>query len=308
MTSDEPIIISFSEIDAFRQCPFKHKLAYKLRYSRESEPMSALGKGGSWHTVLELHYRSIRMAREDGKSEAIGLYNAKNAVELYIDSLENEELQTLMWWMYRGYVQVYGSDDQWHVQAVENTIVVPLEWSNGEPTRFQLKVKIDLVVVDAKGRWWIDDHKSCGQLPKDDDFEFEEQFKLYAAVMRKIGYPIHGCVHDAALTKMNKGDYIFPGDPLYKATMKATPLANRFKRTLIAHTDKELTATIDDVIRTATLMYSEENLEERHPDGDKCRWRCSFTEACLYGRRQDNDAVTYNMLADTGFTQSFERH
>lgn len=308
MTEGERITISFSEIDTFRQCPFKHKLGYLQRWSREPEPTSALGKGTAWHLVQEVHFRQLRMAREDNKSEREALRLAKLAAAAIIDSFENEELQSLMRWMYEGFVTVYGADFDWKIKAVENTIIYPLTWSSGEPTMFDLKVKIDLIAIDARGRWWIVDHKSCGQMPKEEDYDFEEQFKFYAAVMNRMGYKIHGCIHDAALTKQNKGDYIQPGHPDYKATMKAQPLANRFKRTLISHTDAELTAVLDDVIRTASTAYGEGNFMERHMSGDTCRWRCPFTEACLYGRRQNNDEVTYRMLSDTGFTQSFERH
>lgn len=309
MTETELITISYSEIDAFRQCPFKHQLSYVERWQRTPDALSALGKGGAWHAnVMEPHYESLKSSREDKLPEAKALYTAQYAVECGINQLENEDLKDLMWWMYKGFTDVYGADWDWHIKTVENTIIIPLFWADGTPSVFQLKVKIDLVVMDVRGRLWIVDHKSCGQMPGETDFDFDEQFKFYTSVLRRMGYPIAGCIHDAALTKMNKGDLIKPGDPGYKASMKAQPLANRFKRTLIAHTEAELAMVNDELLRTATLMYSDANTHERHPNSDTCKWRCSFTEACLFGRRSNSDVKTRHMLQDTGFTQEFARH
>lgn len=307
----ERLVVSYSEVDAARQCPFKHKLAYIDRWAKDDgDSLTPLVKGSAWHVLMEAHYRIIRMAQEDDKFiglERMVLARAAAVVGTLIEGYENGELRALLTWMYDGYLQTYGPDSNWSIVEVENTIILPLAYSDGRPSRFDLKVKIDLIVADHKGSWWIVDHKSYGTA-RDLDFDFEEQFKFYTHVLRRMGYKIKGCIHNGALTKMNKGDLIKPGDVGYKASMKEKDLDKRFKRTLINYTDAELASVNDGILDTMTTVYGEGATHERHPNSDTCQWRCSFTEACLFGRRQGDDVKTLEMLQDTGWVQNFERH
>lgn len=317
MEMTDRIVISYSEIDAFRQCPFKHHLAYRLRYSKPVEDMSALGKGTFWHKIMDTHYATIK-AHQTG----IGAYTV-SATELItkcqeavttvlnkaMDNGTDYDLIQLAIWMYRGYLEQHGIDDEWEIIAIEHTAIVPLYDEDGNDTGFDLKVKIDLLVKDSRGRMWIVDHKSCGTLPKDDgDFSFEEQFGLYTVACRRLGFRVFGSLHNAARTKQNQGDIFKPGDPGYKTTMKAQTLAERFKRTRMNRTDAELAMIEQEVLDTATRAYGNNDNPERYPDSDRCRWRCNFTEACLLGRRVNNNGRTIEMLEDSGFTQDFARH
>lgn len=322
------ITISHSEIDAFRQCPFKHHLAYRQRWVRQ-KTSGALARGSLWHQVLEAHYTVIRNAQQgaypemnDASFRGAGLYPAQTEllIELCMkaaadvlavaidDGIEQDEID-IVTWMYAGHIERYGVDEQWQILAVEHKITIPLfDPDTGRKTKFRLKCILDLIIRNRLNQQvWIVDHKSGAELPKEKDLDFDEQFGLYHAVMKRIGHRVFGSVYSAARTKRNKGDVVPIGDPGRTKAMKTQTLDERFSRTLLARTDQELQAIERGVLQTAKAMYSANNQHERHPDSSTCGWRCDYTEACLLGRKT-NDQRTELFLADTGYVQNFERH
>lgn len=319
----EELIISYSELDAYRQCPFKHRLAYKQRWAKPPSDNSALGKGTLWHLVLERHYRTIMdyQVTEDGNtvwsvSGSQLLAECVNRVDNLINELmrDKHDPQTLalVRWMYQGYVDVWALDDAYDIVGVETTHVVPLgEYFDAQravDVAVKLKIKVDVLMRDSDGSLWVMDHKSCSTMPKSTDFDFLDQFLLYSYGLGKLGHPVIGSIHSAARTQQNKGDIYKPGDPEYKTTMKAQSLTERFARHKISHTRQQLDNVAQDALADAFQMYSPANHERRHTSSDTCRWRCSYTEACLYGRRTGRDSDTIKMLELTGFTQEYERH
>lgn len=316
------ITVSYSELDTFRQCPFKWKLGYAERWVAPPSGNNALAKGGLYHEVMQAHFEAIKAAQVDDASglmrweceiEDVKL-SAIEAAQRVVDNAREtnsypEETIQLVVWMYIGYVEKYGIDEEWKILAVESTHIIPLFEPDGtESTEFNLKIKVDLTVLDQRDRMWIVDHKSASRIPKlDKDFQFEDQFGLYEFGFRQLKYKIAGTIHNANTTKQNKGDIIKPGDPEFKSTMKAQSLDDRMRRTLMTRTDAELINIQATALADAKLMYSEANAGQRRPNSDTCQWRCSFTEACLIGRRQ-GESATRIYLQDTGFTQEFRRH
>lgn len=275
------LTISWSEIDAYRQCPFKHQLAYKERWSKPHFE-GPLARGSWWHRVMEAHYNSLQT--RPGSSVA-----ATRAVQAVFAEMTMQDAPDfdLVHWMYEGHLAKWGYDRQWEVLAVENAAEIPLD------SEFTLKVKMDLVVREA-GRIWLVDHKSGAVLPKQRDLDFDDQFGLYAWALRKMGRRVHGVIYSAARTHKNK--------------IKEQPLEERFSRTLMARTDTEMDTIARETLQTAYSMYRPTTDEaERHPNTDTCKWRCDFTEACLLGRKTDNDR-TRRMLLDTGFERDHTRH
>lgn len=294
------ITVSYSEIDAYRQCPYKHYLAYGERLSKPPPVESSLGRGTAWHEVLQVFYQFL----QQGSSNE----------EAYVSTLEHItqmpiELQPMLYWMFRGYVIAYPKDYLfWEIIAVETTIVAPLLNEDGSETRFDLKAKIDLIIRDKRNDLVsIVDHKSTSAL-RDKGFDWEEQFGLYELVCNRAGYNVFNTVHNAALTKMNKGDLLKPGDDGYKGNMKETPLDSRFKRTPMKRTHAELRAIETDAVYTLKQIYSSANRRERHPDSERCEWRCQYTGACLLGRRTNDHARTIDMLEAMGFERYEGRH
>lgn len=305
----KPIItVSYSELDTFRQCPFKHHLAYMERWSRHDPTgMGALNKGTLWHLVLEAHYNTLRVSLNQEACKA-------SVNNVLWDAAENgtpDELIQLIEWMYEGYVSHWWQRDQdWQVLAVEHTALIPLYTLEGRRTHFRVKIKIDLVVEWPKGsrRVWIVDHKSHGDLPYQKDLDFEDQFGLYQQGLHRLGKNISGLIYNAARTKRNKGDIYQPGDPEWKTTMKPQTLEERHMRHMMYRPEPELLMIEQDALATCQTMYGKANRRERHVNGDTCNWRCDFTEACLLGRRTGNNARTLEMLQETGFRQDFIRH
>src|SRR5690625_5002556 len=55
-------------------------------------------------------------------------------------------------WMYEGYVELYGLEPEWTPVAVEYPFQIPLLDENGEPSNYQIKGKIDVILRDKIGR------------------------------------------------------------------------------------------------------------------------------------------------------------
>jgi hypothetical protein len=254
-----PVIISWSEIDTFRQCPYKHHLGYRERWqSDESKP--ALARGTAWHEILEAHYL--------GQLEKVDTLLGRRT--------EQTEQQELLQWMYDRYVEMWAeADREWTIQAVEYKGFAPLPNPDGGPSRFILKVKIDLLAA-RRGRLWVWDHKSGANLPTDRDLDFDDQFGLYSWCMRQMGYPVMGAIYNAARTQRNK--------------KTPQPLESCFSRTPLARTDYELTMIAAEAYRTAERAWPEVPVQlgripERTPNTETCKWKCDYKEACLSGRK-----------------------
>lgn len=301
------VVVSYSELDTYRQCPLKHKLAYKDRYTRPPEEDSALNRGKLWHLVMEEHYRTLqgiqhrlnRRIHKDEEREALA--EAWTGVRrLLADGRTGEqtEVQNLIEWMYRGHVAHWGADLDWLIVGVEHSAVVPLPAPSGRPSnRYYLKIKIDLVVRDREGRLLVVDHKSCKNLPTDKELDIDDQFGLYTAGMRSLSHPIFASVHSAARTQRNKGD---------QDGSNPQPLSGRFKRSIMYRTEAELTSLMVDASATARAAWGpgSDNIYSS-PDTDRCRWRCDFLDAHLMSRK---GIPIHTVLRDKGFVVNKERH
>lgn len=255
---DNPIVISWSEISTYRQCPFKHHLGYRERWQSD-EDKPALARGTAWHDIMEAHYQGEFPKIED---------------MLGTKSLQQTEQQELLQWMYDGYVEMWvEADKEWTVQAVEWKGFAPLPNPRGGPSRFMLKVKVDIIAA-RRGRLWVWDHKTCRNLPSDKELDLDDQFGLYSWCMRQAGFPVMGSIYNAARTQRNKKTF--------------QPLDQRFSRTPLSRTDAELDMIAREAYLTAEAAWPEQALDTtppRHPDTDTCRWKCDFTEACLSSRK-----------------------
>ncbi len=292
-------VVSFSELDAYRQCPHKWDLGYRQRW-RSDKVGPALQKGTLWHEVLEAHYRQLlsfqgKILPDEYKADQL---RRATAPLLYNGRGEQDEIQALVEWMYVGYLNRWGMDPDWRIVAVEHAMEVWLPTRNGTRSRFKIKLKIDLVIrIRLQGKWrlWIVDHKSGKDLPSDKELDLDDQFGLYTWAMRQAGHEVFGTIYDAARTQRNKDD-----------SEIGQPLDTRFKRVLMQRNDHELDLLAVEAWADAKAAYATPpGQAPRHVDTQKCRWRCDFTEACLAGRRGIDEI---GFLRDTGFNQDFTRH
>lgn len=307
------IVISYSELDAYKQCPHKWQLAYEERWTKAKDEKTAAGRGTMWHQILDSHYTALKLGG--------GPEGARRAVERRVAEFrrvgKDPEVVDLLTWMYQGYVEKWGYDDQWEVLVVEYKAIVPLRYRDGSLSPFDLKMIVDLVVRDrATGRVWIIDHKSHADLPKERELELDDQFGLYTWGLRALGHRVFGCVYNTARTKRNKGDHPELVEEWRRrkaagekpgAEPRPQPLDGRFDRYLMSRTETETANLAQDALDTALNMHSPFNGRERHTNNDTCKWRCDFTEACLIGRKTDADRER-RFLLDVGFRQDFTRH
>lgn len=302
----EPIIVSYSELDTFRQCPLKHALGYGMRWTKPPREDSPLTKGSLYHAVMEEHYRTLKMFQEryaDRKYSlpqgAVGefLETAWQAVlPLLVDPVTGEQSanQELIQWMYEGYVEKYGHDEQWKILGIEHQINTPLRDERGRRSRYILKAKIDLIVRDFDtGGIWIVDHKSGKNLPNDMDLEIDDQFGLYTWAGREVGRKVQGTIHAANRTQRNKG---------------FMPLDTRMRRTYLHRDDVELTNLALDAYRVARAAHPPKGQEVppySAPDPRSCGWKCDFKEPHLLMRRGRG---IHEVMTEYGFKIDRTRH
>lgn len=303
----EIVVVSYSELDAYRQCPLKHELGYKLRYRKETTS-DALNRGKLWHAVIEAHYKAIKIWWDGGKDMSVSfvLEVARQDVNKILDKARDEknEQADLVQWMYEGYVEKYGIDERWRPLALEFAFQLPLPNEKGRPSRYHMKGKIDAIMRDMEtGRLWVWDHKSGANLPSQMDLEIDDQFGGYTWAMRQLGHKVIGSMHNANRTTRNLADF-----PDYEGKSKPQTLEQRHSRTYLNRGDIELDAIALDAYNVARNAYPPKSMQlplYSSPDPRQCGWKCDFKEAHL-GMRTGIPAK--EALEDRGFIQDFTRH
>lgn len=296
-------IVSYSELDTFRQCPLKHHLLYQRRWTRPTKTGSALDKGSLYHLVMETHYRIIKEMQDAHRGRIpkkfvdMTLARARKEVMKFLvhpTTGEQTEVQELIEWMYDGYVENYGVDEGYRIIGVEHQIIEPLPDPEGKPSRYHLKMKLDLIVRDWElGTLWVWDHKSGSNLPSKMDLEIDDQFGLYTWGMRRIGRKVQGSIHSANRTQRNKS---------------FMPLDTRMARTYLNRTDKELDNLALDAYYAARAAYPDDpNYTARYsaPDPRSCGWKCDVKEPHLLMRAGRNPD---EVMVEAGFTVNRTRH
>jgi hypothetical protein len=305
--------VSNSEVDTYRQCRLKHQLSYIERW-RTDEEAEALSRGTLFHSVMEAHYGKIKALREEGVNLRVGVDSEELAQDLFLavapllyeeGTGAQTERQELVEWIYRGYVDCYGVDNgvkgipnawNWEIVGIEVPLDFPLPSRDGNDTDYRLAGTADLIVRDLDaGGLWIVDHKTCKDLPKK-DFDLEDQTAVYAYLLKRAGYDIRGAIYNHCRT--------------YKLKTREMEHDERFKRQMTVRTDRELETCAFEVLDLMREAYENHDMRAargiydapRSPDGERCGWRCNFTEACIAGRKYGPER-TRQFLEDVGFTQ-----
>ena len=292
-------VVSYSELDTYRQCPLKHVWAYKERWRKPPTTDGALAKGSLWHLVMEDHYNVLK--------EGGTLNEARDKVFPYFVNEQSgvtTDTQDLIRWMYEGYVEQYGADDEWEIIDVEMPFQINLPDPNGEPSRYDLKGKIDIVVKSRQnGLVWAVDHKSGANLPDQMDLDIDDQFGLYVWALKQLGMNPAGAVHSASRTTRNQADR-----PDYTGKSKPQTLDQRYRRTYLNRSDTELTSLALDAWAVASNAYPTSEFKPpiySSPDPRQCGWKCDFKEVHLLARKGKNPEQA---LTEYGFVQDFTRH
>jgi len=270
-----PRHVSYSELRDFRQCPFKHKLAWVDRWTPE-QVAAPLSKGRVFHSVLEAHYQALR-DNTDPQVAALSV----------LDLVEDEEIRDLCRWMYDGYLECYGGDEDWEILDVEATHHVWLPTDRLRRSGFRLKLRLDLLVRDREGRVWLVDHKTGSRFPSEVGLDLQDQDSLYQWGLGQVGVgcsKVYGVVYNLCRTQRNKGPMA---------------LEDRFRRVAMHRSPVQLVNTAIDAWRTAKRISAARH-PERTTDSELCMRMCPFTEACLHGRKGGD---VEEFLASQGFTK-----
>lgn len=304
---DDAVVVTYSELDSFRQCPLKHRWSYREKYRREPKVGSALSRGTLWHQVMECHYLLLRdladrqpADRGTGKPTAPGVTDQlmQFALQQFLvdqSGAQNED-QEKVEWIYQGYLEAYGIDEDWEPVVVEQAGEVPLD----EDGRYWLRFKVDLVVRDRRtGMLWLVDHKTASQFSKPTEIELDDQFRLYTWALRKLGVPVEGIVRSDSRTQRNKGPMT---------------LEQRFRRVTSYCSEVEGANVAADALRAARAAYESAPDQDgkplipiyASPAPDRCVWRCDYLQVHLDLRR--GLGTEEQLLRDFGFTRSDEKH
>ena len=290
MAKVAPIVVSHSELDAIRQCGHKHDLGYRQRWVPTSVS-PALSIGRVWHEVMAIHYLAIQAGTTDTKRR-------REVADLLLEA-DDEEHADLVAWMYDGYEEMWGVDPDWEIVSVEDQRLCRLPTATGRASRFYLRLRTDLVIRDRamRNHLHVVDHKSGQNLPVDRELDLDDQFGLYTWGHRQLGEPVFASIYSAARTQRNK--------------VQPQTLEERFSRTRIYRTDRELETIAREAYTTARAAYRyKEGEAPRAPDTtslgpNRCRFKCPFTEPCLLGRKT-GPAAEADFLGSGGFVQMTE--
>jgi PD-(D/E)XK nuclease superfamily protein len=288
-----PIVIRHSELADFRHCPLKHKLAWVEGWwspAREANGKRELGS--IWHEVLKVRYRAIKE----------GITDEDVLADLVADIIEetNPEQTELLWWMYDGYVEMYGLDSELEVISVEERLQVPFHDEDDKP----LVIEVDGVRRPILYSWTTDllariremrglfvvDHKSTGQPLGQVDIDLSDQFGLYTVAWKRLGENVRGQLVNQAKTKRLK---------------RPMTLSERFDRKYSIRTDTDLRAIELDAVDTIYAMLSPRNRRRPYsaPDPRSCSWKCDFKEPHLRLRRNTDPRKVDGILKSFGLEQ-----
>lgn len=315
-------IISYSEMDTFRQCPLKHQLSYVERWKKPVTEGTPLARGSLWHLVMEEHYRTIKENSDhighrpftiEEEQEVLGEAWVKVRRLLFdpISGIQTED-QELIQWMYEGYVEKYSTDNDWVILEIEYAFEVNLLDEEGQPSPYWMKGKIDIIAYNREnGGMWVWDHKSGKDLPNQMELQIDDQFGGYTGALQQLGYPVRGSMHNGARTTRNKGDLATEQELAANKSLKKQTPEQRMGRTYLNRTDAEVKEVMLDFWKAAVNAYSEDYGHRKlpiysSPDPRQCGWKCDFKETHLIARATGRGYG--GILTENGFVQDFTRH
>lgn len=292
---DGSTIITYSELDTFRQCPLKHRWAYDLLMTKEQGVGSPLAKGSLWHAAMETYYYERALGKNVEAAHNLAWTRHLLATNGEYISSDAE----LIKWMLDGYTEFYGRDDDWEILAVELSGMTPLGGVYGDSVpnsqaKIWLQYKIDLLVREiSTGRIWIVDHKTASAFSQQVEIDLDDQFGLYTWALRQAGIKVFGFIRSDARTQRNKGP------------MK---LEDRFRRVPTHRSEIELENIRVDALETARVMRQERGPRSA-PDPRQCGWKCDFLQAHLMFRKTGRVKRTeVDILEGFGFEPRTLRH
>lgn len=277
-----PIVVRHSQLASFRQCPLLEKLSWRDGWhhpAKNAQGPRALGT--AWHDMLRVHYEALRVCQQESTTPDLEL-----VWDLVMDTVEQYpvEFHETLVWMYEGYVELYGVDDDWTVLETEKTLRVPLFDEDEKPLRIRdprddsvrpvlYEWTSDILIRSKTYRGVLNvDTKSTEHPLGKTDIDLSDQFGLYTVAWNRLGVKVRGqCVNQVKTKRLKR--------PM--------TLDERNFRGYSIRTKTELRNIELDAVDTIYAMFSERNTRRPYsaPDPRTCSWKCDFKETHLQLRR-----------------------
>lgn len=210
--------ISHSQLKSWRHCQMQWDFRYGqlLIPKRETRPLYF----GNWfHTVLQSYYEG--KGWREGHAKYVEAYDKMPPDEQGIFDKGSsrskgpwEPVPSQIERAMRSYIWYYEKNPQtadgWKVIAVEVPFELEVVLDDGR--HITLKGRIDLIIQDRFGKYWVVDHKTTTNIPPETAFHsMDPQMIIYpAAVEQELGIKIEGVIYNYILSrppsipKMNK--------------------------------------------------------------------------------------------------------
>lgn len=220
-------IIRTSDRGQFRNCRQSWDWSSKIRQNLEpSERYAPFEDGTTWHNAMEVYYNPLtwhlmdnlataEAVRQDTRemlvsthTDSVGVASLLNGGELPLERIEEyDERFTMLKGMLEHYFVWAPTVDNFKPVKVEIEFEVPVNVPNGKPyfigtDEVVYQGRLDGIVEDPQGRYWIFEHKTAGQLGRTEWLELDAQCGSYAwAIQKQLGVKIAGIIYSQALKK-----------------------------------------------------------------------------------------------------------
>lgn len=185
MTTETSISISWSQVNTRRRC--EKKWAYKYLHRLQPKRRGRALHIGNWlHRCLETFYLEDdwRIGHQEYLDEWDKLFDeekellSKKTTRAKSWTPLPEQIERIM----KSYIWYY-KNDGWKVYAVEEEFEIVIGQfmdSQGNIIKVYANGRIDLIVEDEEGNFWVVDHKSTGNIPEPGAFHaMNPQLILY---------------------------------------------------------------------------------------------------------------------------------
>lgn len=291
----QELTLRYSALATLAECQLKFKLQYASGLS--TPPGRRLVLGSAYHALMQGHYESFRDSdtRKQPRDLDAARKRAGRRLTEYkrgegIEHIDDEMLEQLRW-MYQGYVEVYGTENDLDQFLVidEKRVVPMLTWKG---IKVNLQVTADLIghhrIWD---RWLLIDHKTASQRDASKDAvkkenQLDPQRALYSASYSMYGpkkgrIPIFAAYHNVVRTDQLK---------------REMTMEERFGRSPIFYDleGRELRAVWEEakvLARKAVEIHLGIGTLYSSPDPNECSWKCPFTAVHLTSRATGREIV-----------------
>jgi RecB family exonuclease len=261
--------ISLNQALTWDRCHFLWKLKYVDKYEklRRGHKME-LGNMG--HAMLFDLYKT-------GQDHSADFANTWLED---IPSLDGEQIQNIATAvsMFKLYREMFSPQADKGLTTVELEFHFEVELVTPKGRHYILEGYIDRMSVDDRGLLWIEDYKWTTKFWSSLELLMDPQLPLYAAALRALGRPVHGCM----VTQVNT--YPYKGDNRSKKTIDEL-----FKRERFAVSTDQTDALLYEYGRQMDEIIDAQESGEplrrslRRDCGGGTTYPCEMQEPCLMG-------------------------